>query len=80
MKTLSALILAALLCGCTSRTEFGECVGVGGDKRHDLSYKASGWNVFLAVLFFETIAVPVVVAVDQLYCPVGKKEVANASR
>ena len=71
--SLSIALLLIVLAGCTSRTEFGPCVGLGDDKDPKLLYKVSVWNVFLGVIFFELIAPPIFVAVDQTFCPVGKK-------
>lgn len=70
-----AILLAALtmLAGCTSRTEHGECIGLFDDKDPALRYDLSGWNVAMAVIFSETIVVPIVVVLDETHCPVGKK-------
>jgi hypothetical protein len=74
MKNILLIALATVfLSGCTTRTEYGDCVGLGDDKNAALHYKVSVWNAFLGVLFVETIIVPIVVAVDEIYCPVGKK-------
>lgn len=73
MKTIISLIFIALLAGCTSSTTYGECVGLGEDKNPNLHYKVSVLNVVMAIVFSQTIVVPVVVAVDEFYCPVGYK-------
>lgn len=73
MKTILSLILIALLSGCASQTEYGPCVGIAEDKNPNLHYKVSVLNVVMAIVFSQTIVVPVVVAVDELYCPVGYK-------
>jgi hypothetical protein len=70
---LAAILAVTLLVGCTSRTEYGECIGAFDDKKPELHYKASVWNIFLAIIFVETIIVPIYVVVDQSLCPVGKK-------
>lgn len=69
------LILAALatLAGCTSHTEFGPCVGAFDEKDPKLVYKISGWNLAMALIFFEIIAPPIIVVVDETFCPIGKK-------
>lgn len=72
MKTLF-LITALLFTACTTRTEYGHCVGLSDDRDPKLHYKVSVWNVFLGVAFVETIIVPIIVVVDDLYCPVGEK-------
>lgn len=74
MKKLIALAaLAITLTGCTTKTEYGECIGVLQDKKPDLEYKLSGWNTFLAVVFSETIIVPALVIANEHSCPVAKK-------
>ena len=66
-------LIASMLAGCTSRTEFGACVGVADDKDPALEYKVSKWNAFLCVIFIETIIVPIWILVDEVSCPVAKK-------
>jgi hypothetical protein len=74
MKKILFIALAALaVSGCTSRTEYGNCVGLGDDKDPALHYKVSVWNAFLGIVFVETIIVPIFVVVDETFCPVGKK-------
>lgn len=72
-KIIAVSMLIALLSGCTSHTEYGECIGVMDDKKPDLEYKLSVWNTVLAVVFAETIIVPVVTVASDISCPVGKK-------
>lgn len=73
MKKMTALILMLVISGCTSRTQFGECIGLGEDKKPDLQYKLSAWNLAMGVIFVELIAPPILVAVNETFCPVGKK-------
>jgi hypothetical protein len=70
-KVIALLALAALLSGCTSKNEFGECIGAFDDKKPGVEYKLSVWNTVLAVIFVETIVVPVVVVANQARCPIG---------
>jgi len=72
MKLIAATLAAAMLTGCASKTEFGDCVGLGDKQKPDLTYKVSVRNLVVGIIFFELIAPPIYVAVDQLYCPVGK--------
>lgn len=68
------LAVAALLAaGCTSKTDFGPCVGVTDDRDPSLTYKVNTLNVVIGVIFVETIIVPVVVLFDELTCPVDRK-------
>lgn len=66
------LALALAVSGCTTRTSGGECIGIADEKVPGVKYKLDGWNLFLAVVFSETIVVPVVVVADELMCPVEK--------
>lgn len=69
MKTTIAILMAlALLAGCTSRNEYGECIGAFDDKKPGVDYKLSVWNTVMAVIFVETIVVPVVVVANQARC------------
>jgi hypothetical protein len=72
-KIIFAALVIAMLAGCTSSTSFGECVGIADDKDPKLTYKLSVWNTVLAIVFSETIVVPVVVLVNETYCPVARK-------
>lgn len=72
-KTMCALVMAALVAGCTTRTDFGPCIGVADEKNPALVYKVSAWNVFLGIFFFGLIAPPIYVLVDSTLCPVAKK-------
>jgi hypothetical protein len=74
MKTIAVLLSVALLAGCTSKTEFGDCIGIADDRDPTLTYKVSAWNAILGIFFFELIAPPVIVLVNETYCPVGKKK------
>ena len=74
MKTLAiAVLLVAALSGCSNTTEYGNCVGVDDERDPSLNYKLSAWNIAMGIIFVETIIAPIVVAVDELYCPVGNK-------
>jgi hypothetical protein len=68
--------IALLFCvsGCTSKTEYGSCIGVADDKDPKLVYKVSVKNAVLGIIFMETIIVPIYVLVDETYCPVGRSE------
>lgn len=72
-----SLIIAALaiaLAGCTSQTEHGRCIGVMQEKDPKKEYELSVWNTVMAVVFSETIIVPVVVIANQYQCPVGERK------
>jgi hypothetical protein len=71
-KAIIVVLLIALV-GCTSRTEYGECIGAFDDKKPDLIYKLSARNLFWGIVGFSLIAPPIFVIVDQTFCPIGRK-------
>lgn len=75
MKKLILLAALALsLTGCENGTEFGECVGLSDSQRDPgLVYEVSTRNAIVSIIFFETLVVPVVWALEHAYCPVGTK-------
>lgn len=72
MKKLLAIGLIALLtCGCVTSNSKGKCIGFDEKgKKAGVEYKLSSWNVAMAVIFSETIVVPIVVILDQCKCPI----------
>jgi len=70
---LATLIACSLISGCRSKTEYGKCVGIDDTQDPKLEYKLSVRNVVLGCFFVETVIVPVLVLVDETYCPVGNK-------
>ena len=70
-KLFIALLMILTLAGCTTETQYGQCIGAFDDKNPALTYKPSGWNIGLAVVFVETIIVPIVVIMDETLCPNG---------
>lgn len=71
-----ALILATtlMLTSCTSSTFYGECIGYGEAEEPGLRYEYSTWNIIVGAIFFETIFVPVIIVLNDLKCPVSKKD------
>jgi hypothetical protein len=75
------LVLAALVtlfAGCESnRVIAGKtvpCVGIDRvGENTNYVYRTSTRNVIWAVVFSETIIVPVIVVIDELYCPEWQK-------
>lgn len=68
MKYLT-LVLIVLFTGCTTKTEFGHCVGLNGTKDPKLHYSYDAINIVLSVVFIETVFVPVIVVLNELECP-----------
>ena len=74
MKKIVALfIVVFIVSGCTTRTDYGPCIGIADDKDSSLTYKVSAWNLVVGIFFMGLIAPPVFVLVDEFYCPVGRK-------
>lgn len=71
MKWMMIGVLA--LTGCASKTDFGKCVGLNGFEEPGLRYEWSARNIVLGIFFFEIIAPPIFVVLDQAKCPVGFK-------
>jgi len=74
MKRFAIIALFLTLTGCASKTAYGPCIGAFDDKDPSKVYKLSVRNTVLAVLFIETIFVPVIVVVNEALCPVGEKK------
>lgn len=72
-RTFIIVLSAVLLLGCTTHTQYGKCIGLADDKNPALTYKVDAWNVFLGIVFFKTIIVPLYVVIDNAFCPVDKK-------
>lgn len=73
MKKLITFFLAiAFLSSCTSSTKYGECVGINDAKNPKLIYRYDTTNIVLAIVFWETLFVPLVVVLNELQCPVDK--------
>lgn len=82
MKKLFILFMLCLFSfsACTSSTEYGECIGAFDDGDPSLVYSTSAFNIFLGVVFIETIIVPVIVLASETKCPVAfKKKLMNSS-
>ncbi len=68
----AALLGLAMLSGCTTRTDAGPCVGVVDQKKPGVEYELSYWNLFVGIVFVETLVVPTVVVLKELECPISK--------
>ncbi len=73
MKKVMAILTVLAFCGCTSKTDFGPCIGAFDEKDPNLTYKVSAWNLGVGILFFSLILPPIYVVVDETFCPVAKK-------
>jgi hypothetical protein len=67
------IIFGFILSSCTTRTDYGPCVGIADEKDPNLTYKVSAWNLVIGIFFMGLVAPPVFVLVDEFYCPVGNK-------
>ena len=66
-------LLVLLFSGCTESTEHGECIGLGQDKDPAFNYRVDKSNAFVALIFVETLIVPIVIIADNILCPVSVK-------
>lgn len=82
MKKLLPLFILFLLTACRSEvilpneTTPVSCVGFNtpeNERDSTLVYKISARNLVVGIIFFELIAPPVIVALDELWCPVRRK-------
>ena len=74
MKKLLIVLVLMAVAGCRSETEFGQCVGLDSQEDNpELVYSFSTRNAVVAVVFVETVVVPVVWILDYARCPVAKK-------
>jgi hypothetical protein len=83
MKFKNVLFLAALafLAACDSEVTLPDsksypCVGAFAeeDRLPNLRYRASTTNIVVGLAFVETVFVPVIVLLDETYCPVGFRD------
>jgi hypothetical protein len=80
MKLLLILCLLFSM-ACTESTPYGECIGAFDTEDPALNYRISTLNTVLAIIFFETIIVPIVVVAYEVKCPTSvKKEIPNGDR
>ena len=74
MNKLIAVFLATMiLTGCTSSNQFGPCIGAFDEEDPALRYKMETSNFVIGIVFFELIAPPIVVLLDEAKCPIGKR-------
>jgi hypothetical protein len=73
LALLGFAVFMVMMMGCSSSTQYGNCVGIGEEQDPNLVYKVSAQNLIVGIVFFELIAPPVLVAVNEFYCPVGVK-------
>lgn len=75
---LTALVVLSLtLSGCAGSNDHGECIGFWDKEDPRMEYRLSKRNVIVGIVFFETIIVPVVVALSYARCPQPKVEVKH---
>lgn len=74
------MLLALTLNGCTSTTDFGECIGMFDDRNPQLTYKLSGWNAFISIATMGLIVPPVLWMKNSTFCPTGIKTLPTASQ
>lgn len=70
-KLISILLLTALLVSCESHNEYGACIGLIDKGKPDKEYELSALNTVFAIVFVETVVVPVLVVAFETKCPVN---------
>jgi hypothetical protein len=70
MKKLTALLVLMIAQACTTQVNGKPCVGIMDEKEPNVKYEFSAGNIFLALLFSETLFVPALVLTKRLECPV----------
>lgn len=83
-RVLCALLFTLSLTGCKSAVVLKDgrtykCVGLFGDEDRlpKLHYRASTRNIVVGAVFFQMIAPPIVVALNETYCPDSIKVVVS---
>jgi hypothetical protein len=71
MRAITLGLTLTLLSGCTFNTDAGKCVGwINKDeKRPELTYEVSGWNIAWAVVLADTVVAPILLTGYALECP-----------
>lgn len=62
-----------ILSSCTSKNQYGDCIGLNQKENPKLKYQYSAGNIAVAVVFAEMVAPPIIVLLNELKCPVGEK-------
>lgn len=68
-KFLMLTLICASLVGCDSHNEHGKCIGLLDDGEPGVRYELSILNTALAIIFVETVIVPVVIVAKETKCP-----------
>jgi hypothetical protein len=64
------LISLMFFTACTQSTRYGQCIGLMDEAEPNLEYEVSWWNGFVAIIFAETIIIPVYTVAKDIQCPV----------
>lgn len=72
--TALVLTLCLFVSACTTKTEYGDCIGIGDDRNPNLIYKIDTTNAVLGVVFFEMVLPPIYWLADDFFCPIGRKD------
>lgn len=74
MKYIFVALLILTATACTSKTEFGDCIGAFDEKDPSKVYKVSGMNIFWGAVGAELFFIPPIMVIkDQTLCPIGNK-------
>jgi len=70
-RIIAAILFCTVLTSCKYSNSNGRCVGPmnQNERETNTEYEASFWNMFMGIIFIETIIVPVVVFGYASECP-----------
>ena len=74
VRTLCVVVALALTTACQGSTQYGECVGLVGDKNPAKTYEVSFRNAVWTIIGIETTVVPIVWAGWYIWCPTGNAQ------
>jgi len=73
MKKLAIILLMLSMSACTTKNQYGNCIGLNGNEDPKLQYNYNAWNIGIGIFFSSLILPPIFVVLDDLKCPVGTK-------
>lgn len=72
--TILTITICLLNTGCTSKTEFGQCIGILDERDPNLVYKVHVGNMVISLLGLELILPPVYWFSQYALCPIEEKK------
>lgn len=69
-----AVIYGAAFAALRDETEHGKCLGLNGEKDPGLKYTYSTRNIVIGAVTFQSVVLPIYVALERLQCPTAKAD------